>query len=364
MRQTTHCFKPFIPEGFLAIGRSANGFSFVVFLVLVALGLSLGACFGGSPVAAEGDVVFAAEIDRARSDSKLSGNIDIFSINESGEDVLRLTTDGGSDFSPSWSPKKNAIAFISERKGTSALWLMDIDGKSKKQISPPGEIVTNFEWALNSDRIVVEIQKDGSHWLGLIDLELDTFIALTPPDQNVKIGNWSPDGEWIVYFSVKTGDQGIRRRNINGVNEIAVTTGPDSNPHWSPDGRFIAFNRLDEAGPIDLFVTDIDGKKVVNLTPDEFDKTQFEWAPDSKRIVFVGDSTENTEIYTIEPDGDNLKQITSNRATDAAPHWSRDGNFIIFISESAGDSSLYTMDKDGEKQKRITLTPYIFESDW
>lgn len=95
-----------------------------------------------------------------------------------------------------------------------------------------------------------------------------------------------------------------------------------------------------------------------------FDKTQSEWSPDCKCIVFVGDSTENTEIYTIEPDGENLKQITSNHATDAAPHWSRDGKFIIFISESAGTSSLCTMDKDGDKQKRIMLTPYIFESDW
>ena len=151
---------------------------------------------------------------------------------------------------------------------------------------------------------------------------------------------------------------------VSKINSNNVTTGPDSNPQWSPDGRFIAFNRLDEAGAMNLLVTDIDGEKVVNLTPDEFDKTQFEWAPDSKRIVFVGDSTGNAEIYTIEPDGDKLKKLTANRVTDATPHWSRDGKFIIFISEGAGSFSLYTMGKDGDKQKRITLTPDIFESDW
>ena len=183
-------------------------------------------------------------------------------------------------------------------------------------------------------------------------------------DQNQKIGGWSPDGEWIVYFSAEKGTQGIRRRNINGVNEIAVTTEPDSNPQWSPDGRFIAFNRLDETGAMSLFVTDIGGEKAVKLAPDQFDKTQFEWAPDSKRIVFVGDSTGNPEIYTVEPDGDKLKQLTDNRVTDAAPHWSKDGKFIIFISVGAGSFSLYTMAKDGDKQKRITLTPDIFESDW
>ena len=167
MRQATGYLKPSITKRFLANDKGDNGFSFIIFLVLVVSGLVLGACFGGSPVAAEGDVVFAAEIDRAPTDSKLSGNRDIFSLNESGEDVLRLTTDGGRDFSPLWSPKKNAIAFISERTGYSALWIMDIEGKSKKQISPPGEIVTNFEWAFNSDRIAVEIQKDESHWIGL-----------------------------------------------------------------------------------------------------------------------------------------------------------------------------------------------------
>ena len=141
--------------------RFTKMISLVTLFLLVVLALTLAACFGRSPVAAEGDVVFAAEIDGAPTDSKLSGNSDIFSLNENAEDVVRLTTDGARDFSPSWSPTKNAIAFISERNGYSALWIMDIDGKSKKQISPPGEIITNFEWAPNSDRIAVEIQKDG-----------------------------------------------------------------------------------------------------------------------------------------------------------------------------------------------------------
>ena len=118
-------------------------------------------------------------------------------------------------------------------------------------------------------------------------------------------------------------------------------------------------------GRSNLVITDINGGNVVNLAPDILNKTQFEWAPDSKRIVFVSESTGNAEIYTVEPDGDHLSKLTSNRLTDAAPHWSRNGKSILFLSESAGTFSLYTMGRDGDNQKKINLAPdAVLESDW
>ncbi len=332
---------------------------------LVVVASILGACTRDSSTAAADDVVFAATIDSTLTDSRFTGDSDIFRIDKNAEDPLRLTGTEGKDYSPAWSPEKGAIAFISERNGYPSLWMMDIDGKSKEQISPPGETITNFKWAPDSNRIAVEIQKDESYWLGLIDLQSNTFSPLTLQNQNLKIGSWSPDGEWIVYFSVENGNLGIRRSNPNGVDEIIVSTGPDSNPQWSPDGRSIAFNRLGENGAIDLVVTDIDGDNAVNLAPDEFVKTQFEWAPDSKRIVFVSASTGEAEIYTAELEGDHVTQLTSNRVTDAAPHWSRNGKSILFMSQGTGAFSLYTMGRDGDKQKRITSIPdVILESDW
>jgi len=350
----------------LAIGiRFTTMPSLITLLALVVLMSVPGACTRDSSTAAARDVVFAVTIVSSLTDPRFTGDSDIFSIDKNAEDILQLTAAEGKDFSPAWSPKKGAIAFISERNGYPALWIMDIDGKSKEHISPPDKIVTNFKWAPDSNRIAVEIQEDESYWFGLIDLQLNTFSPRKSQNQNVKIGGWSPDGEWIVFFSVEKGNQGIRRSNPNGVDDIAVSTGPDSNPQYSPDGRSIAFNRLGETGAMNLVITDINGGNVVNLAPDILNKTQFEWAPDSKRIVFVGESPGNAEIYTVEPDGDHLSKLTSNRLTDAAPHWSRNGKSILFLSESAGTFSLYTMGRDGDNQKKINLAPdAVLESDW
>ena len=337
----------------------------VALLGLIILVSVFVACGVGGSNATERDVVFTTISD---------GNTDIFricctlrhdSVMYGILDSLQMTASEGRDFSPAWSPKRDAIAFISERNGIPALWLMDIDGKSKRQLSGAGEHVTNFKWAPDSTRIVIEIRQEQSHWLGVLDLDSGEFSPATLHTDNVKIGSWSPDGEWVVYFSVEGNNPGIKRSNPNGVDEIQITTGSDSNPIWSPDGRSIAFNRVGESGAIDLIVTDIEGNEVTNLAPDEFDKTQFEWAPDSKHIVFVSESSGNAEIYTVNPDGKDIRQLTSNRVSDSDPRWSRDGASILFLSEGSGTFDIYSMDRNGEKQKRMTsISEVILESDW
>ena len=291
-------------------------------LVLILLAVGLAACGGGGSNAGRGEVVFTAVSE---------GNADIYRVdNESGLPV-RLTSAAGEDFAPAWSPKKNMIAFLSRRNGAPALWLMDWNGASKRQISDQGLEIKRFRWAPDSKSIGLEIATGRFSWIAVLDVESGEVEALTSRAETAEIGDWSPDG-------------------------------------WSPDGRKIAFSRTTgTAGNAtsNLVVTDQDGDKSVNVAPDDFDEASFRWAPDSKHIMFVSEATGNAEIYIVTPDGKDTKQLTSNRVIDAAPRWNSNGSSILFLSEGNGSFDIYSMNKDGEQQKRMTsISDVILEADW
>ncbi len=336
-----------------------HGFGPAFGLGLVLLVVVLVACGDDGSKAATGEVVFSAISN---------GNTDIYRVDDESGDPVRLTTAASEDFAPAWSPKKEMIAFLSNRNGTSALWLMDWTGESKRQISEPGTVISDFRWAPDSKRIAVEVINNGSNWIAVLEIESGELDRLTSQTEDVRIGNWSPDGEWLLYAVVGGETPGIRRRNPVGVDEITVTTGPDTNPSWSPDGRSIAFNRVVGARgdtTTDLYVTDKDGDKITNLAPDEFDETSYDWAPNSKHIVFVSESSGNAEIYVATPDGNDTERLTSNRVIDAAPRWNSKGSSILFLSEGDGSFDIYAMNKNGEQQKRMTsISDVILEADW
>ena len=323
-------------------------------LALLVLALS-GCALKGSEVAT-GGVVFSADSN---------DNVDIYKIDDETGQPVRLTSANGRDFAPAWSPNKKTIAFLSDRNGTPSLWVMDLSGESKRQISVADRTVESFRWAPDSKRIGAEFSDSATHWIDVIDVESGEAIALTSRAEDVRIGDWSPDGQWLVYAAIKGQDRGIRRRNPTGVDEITITTGEDVDPRWSPNGKYIAFNRIAEDGSTALVVTDKDGGNATDLSPDESESSSFDWAPDSKHIAFVSETSGNAEIYVATPDGKDIEQLTSNRVIDADPRWNSKGSSILFLSEGDGSYDVYSMNKDGERQVRMTtMSDLIIEADW
>src|SRR5437588_12476377 len=111
----------------------------------------------------------------------------------------------------------------------------------------------------------------------------------------------SPDGKRVVYELQKTNwEENAFERNL-WIGEIAsgethaLTTAKKSstNPAWSPDRKWLAF-LSDRPGQIagtaegnkQLYVISADGGEAQQVTKVENDVSDFEWAPDSKRIAF------------------------------------------------------------------------------
>ena len=66
---------------------------------------------------------------------------------------------------------------------------------------------------------------------------------------------------------------------------MTMVDDPES-PDFSPDGRKVVFAAL-QGGVGDIFLLDLDTKKVTNLTKDAFGDSGPSWSPDGSYIVYV-----------------------------------------------------------------------------
>jgi Tol biopolymer transport system component len=138
--------------------------------------------------------------------------------------------------------------------------------------------------------------------------------------------------------------------------------GSDSNPTWSADGRFIAFEsnrhgRHRYHQDSDVFVMKADGSGIRELTfANNFDgDPAWSWL---NRIAFESERTGQSDIWTIDAQGKDEQQLTTSRGYDADPAWSPDASKIVFTSDrDNGDREIYVMNADGTGQTRLTSSP-------
>ena len=103
----------------------------------------------------------------------------------------------------------------------------------------------------------------------------------------------SPDGKWVVY-TVATPDLEANRNATNlwmapvaGGDAIQLTrTSKDSSPHWSPDGKTIAFLSA-RSGDSQVYLLSMEGGEAHQLTKLSTGADLVKWSPDGKTIVFT-----------------------------------------------------------------------------
>ena len=126
-------------------------------------------------------------------------------------------------------------------------------------------------------------------------------------------------------------------------------------------GTKIAFGRFAGPGTGDIYVMNVDGTGVMQLTstgnvfPSDSRPT---WSSDGTKIYFTrGLTNTNQEIYSISSDGsDSLvaSAVTTNGVITRLPNFKPDGTKVVFDRGPAGTADVYVMNPDGTSQVKIT----------
>ncbi len=168
------------------------------------------------------------------------------------------------------------------------------------------------------------------------------------------INTWTQAAEFgtLAFASNQMGNTDIYILNKDDENLHRLTNDParESEPAWSPDGRFLAYTYNS-----DIYVINTRTKEHRQLTHNLVDDYFPAWSPNGKWIAFVsGSHGQNMDIYRMDIDGTNLRRLT-DRGKNGRPTWSPDSQWIAFTSYQRGADrkGIYVMDADGRRLRRI-----------
>jgi tricorn protease len=119
----------------------------------------------------------------------------------------------------------------------------------------------------------------------------------------------------------------------DGQHPVRLTTHPASEfaPHFSPDGRWIAFSAAYDNN-IDVYVIPVDGGQPRRLTWHPAADTVTGWSPDGKRVLFVSDrevsNSRSGQLYEVPLEGGYERKVMKAVAVEGA--WSPDGKRIAY----------------------------------
>jgi Tol biopolymer transport system component len=272
------------------------------------------------------------------------------------------------------------------------IWIENADGSNVRKIvsdaftdngvslSPDGTMVAFYQLAdPNAFGRIMLAKLDGS------DIrELETGSRQEGCDAGPEGTNpWSPDGHRLAFTRTCFGregsyvGQGLWTVNLDGTEPREVTHNAPEKPcpppfdscapledhraSWSPDGKRLAFARIDTSMSLErsaIFTIDVDGKNLRQVTPWKLDANDPDWSPDGTLIAFnsPAEAGGDQKIYTIRPDGTGLTRLTSGLSTYADggqgtyhPSWSPDGTQILFSHSPSTDgfADLFVMNSDG-----------------
>jgi dipeptidyl aminopeptidase/acylaminoacyl peptidase len=108
-------------------------------------------------------------------------------------------------------------------------------------------------------------------------------------------------------------------------------------PALSPDGKLVAFqvqtvDLPNNTKPVQIYLVPLDGGTAQRIT-NEGSNTRPRWSPDGKRIFFVSDRGNGSQIWSMNPDGSDTKQVTNLPTEADGEIVSRDGKYLLFTSD-------------------------------
>ena len=237
--------------------------------------------------------------------TRARGTADVWLLDLASRTDSNLTDHPSGNFRPRWSPDGAWIAFTSDRDAepgdqpgmwehlqSTGVYLVRPDGTGLRRLTGPGGVAGSPSWSADGRRLLfyetdpvgAYLAKSGRSRTELVSVDVATGERIQhTASQETKLSPAWLSGGRIGYVSRGGGDQGGLRIRHPDRRVETVIAGAVRGPSWSPDGRQVAYERIERLGSTQHLVP--------AFSPDpEFELFLHEpfvsFSPDGTRMIF------------------------------------------------------------------------------
>lgn len=252
------------------------------------------------------------------------------------------------------------IAFTSLKGESKEVHVMDYDGHNQRSVTANGGINKFPAWSFDNEKLAFVTTLPGTaKWELWVQGLQGGRTVLPVPSSYVSSPAFSSDGKMIAFSGRRPErqDAEIYVADVDGVElrNLSNHPGIDTSPTWSPTAQQIAFIS-DRSGSPQLWVMDVDGSNVQRLMKEGGHCDSPDWSPDGRFIVYSWQAPTQWkhDIYVIEVATGKIFQLSSGRGDNESPHWSPDGRHIAYQSSRTGTKQIFVMNADGNNSRQVT----------
>jgi Tol biopolymer transport system component len=241
--------------------------------------------------------------------------------------------------------------------GDETAFVINADGSDERQLGPGGHVCCPWV-SPDGSRVTFTVWDDVGIETVISDLDGENEVVVEAPDDlNLGSGPISPDGSRIVPEGF-TSTMAFAETYIASTDGSAVEVLVKDHfipGDFSPDGgQVLLFRTAASPQPGSLWLVDVDGSNLRQLTPDTRPVQccfNYRWSPDGTSILFA---SPDGALWTIAPDSSEITEIFREEGNWAiTPTWSPDGSLIMFGLDPSPDpfahpdNGLYVIRADG-----------------
>lgn len=350
-------------------------------------------------------------------------NNDLYTMDVDGANLQRITKTASSEGNSVWINNGEQIAFIYPANGVPQVWVMNADGSGRKQITDVEKGVQGFMFSPDEKHIVLvstlkysrdakdvypdlpeatgrviddmmykhwdewvtEVphpfigEYDGSKVTNVIDIMADEprFESPVKPFGGIESFAWSPDSQSLIYVSCKkdgmayaiSTNTDLYKYNLADKTTTNLTEGMmgyDTNPTYSPDGKYVAWLSMEhdgyESDKNRIFILDTATGEKRDLTANwDYTVDGIAWAPDSRSIYFLAYRDGVKPIFSMGLDG-TVSVIAQGECDYDGVSPLADGSVITMNHSMLRPNEIFRVEKGGEVKQLSNVNTELLAS--
>lgn len=274
----------------------------------------------------------------------------------------------------SWTPNGKFLLFEAEQSGRRDIWAVPETGRPWPSAPKPVRLTSgplNYFWPVanrNGTEILV-LGEENRGELMRFDLKSRSFVEFLGGISAAEV-TFSRDRKWVAYVTYPDYTLWCARADGSDAHQLTYPPLEAREPHWSPDGRQIAFQGISHRDHYKIYLVPSDGGAVQEAMTGSGEQSVGTWWPDGRGLLY------DEPLYRHDPSQMFLHQLDlSTRKTSRIPgsggSWtarlSPDGRYIATLDAApmADSRHLFILEAaTGRRVFSLTMSEAIHEPTW